>query len=856
MARTNNAIALATLVWSAWSLPAASSFVANQAVVGRGGCGTPACASFAAKTLLSTSVVSMESSSSSTTTAVLDADVAADAEIGAGQRRRQEQQEQRPMPIRQRGMFHSEVYDKPIVLLGCSGGNDELSRLANSLSKPTINGGSTVGSPIITISTPSDLSSIQAKIDRGELDRSHVIVVDFAASSSETTAYLTEAARSLYADSGLLSVYINVHPSKSQMSEDDALLRSQLESAVFLSNTDFELIVTDEGCNTPENIKMNPWEDIEWDLRRLLARATLPPATPGDQDVLAPNTAEVTMGKHTYFLSLSFPQIESVEPYLPAMCADVDAMEFRADLLECCEDRFELLRSLQWLRRGCRQHAVRAPGLASVDGSVIDDVLPIVYTVRTAHQAGTWPDDANGIKRMFDLLELGLRSGVEVMDVESAWDPIMTDKILTLAEERHATLILGSHHKVPEEVSMEEAIGYFRQCHLSGRSHGAKVVLSIENEDNDSMADDAGKIAQSLCRAEGEPIVPNISLILSEIGQFSRIINERFTPVTHESLPFAAAPGQLSAKQIMEDKLRFDLLETRKFAILGHNIAYSVSPQMHNAAFKATQLPHEYGRADYETVEEFIAGDEWNDACFGGCSVTIPHKQSIMPFLDRLEPAAKDIGAVNTVFVRQEKDFDGSMRRVMIGDNTDWRGIYNPLNRRGCASSNSSGGEGPGAALILGAGGTARAAAYAATKLGLELIYWNRTPDRLTGIVDEFGGMVVSDLSEDSLGVFLKDTNTKIKAVISTLPAASEFELPQWIIEQHTAPESTTKPVVFDVNYKPYTTKLLHQAQKANLAVVRGSEMLWEQGVGQFQLWTGRTAPYKVMKDVVLENCQ
>jgi shikimate 5-dehydrogenase len=62
--------------------------------------------------------------------------------------------------------------------------------------------------------------------------------------------------------------------------------------------------------------------------------------------------------------------------------------------------------------------------------------------------------------------------------------------------------------------------------------------------------------------------------------------------------------------------------------------------------------------------------------------------------------------------------------------------------------------------------------------------------------------------------------------------------------------------VVFDVNYKPYTTKLLRQAQKANLDVVRGSEMLWEQGVGQFQLWTGRTAPYKVMKDVVLENCQ
>ena len=64
-----------------------------------------------------------------------------------------------------------------------------------------------------------------------------------------------------------------------------------------------------------------------------------------------------------------------------------------------------------------------------------------------------------------------------------------------------------------------------------------------------------------------------------------------------------------------------------------------------------------------------------------------------------------------------------------------------------------------------------------------------------------------------------------------------------------------SQPVVFDVNYKPYSTVLLQQAEAAGCTVVRGSEMLWEQGVGQFELWTERSAPYKVMKDVVLENC-
>ena len=64
-----------------------------------------------------------------------------------------------------------------------------------------------------------------------------------------------------------------------------------------------------------------------------------------------------------------------------------------------------------------------------------------------------------------------------------------------------------------------------------------------------------------------------------------------------------------------------------------------------------------------------------------------------------------------------------------------------------------------------------------------------------------------------------------------------------------------SQPVVFDVNYKPYSTVLLQQAEAARCTVVRGSKMLWEQAVGQFELWTERSAPYKVMKDVVLENC-
>ena len=105
--------------------------------------------------------------------------------------------------------------------------------------------------------------------------------------------------------------------------------------------------------------------------------------------------------------------------------------------------------------------------------------------------------------------------------------------------------------------------------------------------------------------------------------------------------------------------------------------------------------------------------------------MTVPHKQSIIPHVDVLTDAAKEIGSVNTVIVKKDK----FGRRVLIGDNTDWRGIYNPLTRR-IGNDTKDGGGKTRYALILGGGGTARAAAFAASKLGLERIYFNRTPEK------------------------------------------------------------------------------------------------------------------------------
>jgi pentafunctional AROM polypeptide len=294
---------------------------------------------------------------------------------------------------------------------------------------------------------------------------------------------------------------------------------------------------------------------------------------------------------------------------------------------------------------------------------------------------------------------------------------------------------------------------------------------------------------------------------------------------------------------------------------------------MHSAGFAACKLPHKYVRADVATIDEFVTSELWMSADFGGASITIPHKQSIIPYVNILSDAAIAIGSVNTIIAKDEfvsndnddgNDDDnddedpGGFKRVIYGDNTDWLGIYNPLHRLlGSSIDNDNDDKALQYCLIVGAGGTARAAAYvAAVKLGLRPLYYNRTPAKAQELADRFGGTVVDSLEEDgSLGEVLSVHGAKLRVVISTLPATTQFVLPEWLLTHRTAAADDQQPIVFDVNYKPYYTELLKQAESFGCSVVRGSEMLWEQGVGQFELWTRRTAPYAIMKEVVLQNC-
>jgi len=198
---------------------------------------------------------------------------------------------------------------------------------------------------------------------------------------------------------------------------------------------------------------------------------------------------------------------------------------------------------------------------------------------------------------------------------------------------------------------------------------------------------------------------PIIGVSMGTQGQLSRILNKTFTPVTHPLLPFKAAPGQLSFKQIQEALHLVGELPSKKFYLFGKPIAHSMSPTLHNSGFQVLGLPHSYRLLETQSFNEknkqAITADD-----FGGASLTIPYKLDVILFLDKLTPAAKVIGAVNTIIPRSSSE----SKRMLVGDNTDWLGVRASVVAQLAAGSVKN-------ALVIGGGGTARAALYALQSL-------------------------------------------------------------------------------------------------------------------------------------------
>jgi shikimate dehydrogenase len=273
--------------------------------------------------------------------------------------------------------------------------------------------------------------------------------------------------------------------------------------------------------------------------------------------------------------------------------------------------------------------------------------------------------------------------------------------------------------------------------------------------------------------------------------------------------------------------------------LIGYPLGHSLSPKIHNAALRACGLDGDYSL--FPIAPEDIVGlkNLLNRVRIGeltGLNVTIPHKQKVIPLLDELTPTAKAIGAVNTISLRNGQ---------LIGDNTDASGFLKDLYR---SLPLLAGGAGGGcSALILGAGGSARAVVYALTSAGWRVTLAARRLVQAQELAAHHSSLVTS-LALPDLHLFpLSSFSLIVNA--TPLGMSPNVEASPWPAELPFPPHAA----VYDLVYNPRETLLVKQAKAAGLPATIGLGMLVEQAALSFGIWTGHN-PSRNVLFLSLEN--
>jgi shikimate dehydrogenase len=272
--------------------------------------------------------------------------------------------------------------------------------------------------------------------------------------------------------------------------------------------------------------------------------------------------------------------------------------------------------------------------------------------------------------------------------------------------------------------------------------------------------------------------------------------------------------------------------------LVGYPLGHSLSPQIHGAALHALGISGEYSLypvAPFPEGEKELTAllDKVKAEAIHGLNVTIPHKQNVMPLLDDLTPAAETIGAVNTIFIQ-----DGRL----IGDNTDAPGFWADFQQ--FAGSKEQ--EMP-FALVLGAGGSARAIVYALLTHGYQVAIAARRIEQAHQLCDQFSTIsnqlsvldsIQRSLDTDHYSLLVNTTPVGMHPHENTSSWPMDISLPK-----HAA--------IYDLVYNPRETLLVKRARVNGLPATTGMGMLVEQAALAFELWTGLAAPRNVMKQVV-----
>ncbi|KAK7428455.1 3-dehydroquinate dehydratase (3-dehydroquinase) [Neonectria magnoliae] len=520
----------------------------------------------------------------------------------------------------------------------------------------------------------------------------------------------------------------------------------------------------------------------------------------------------------SFFVSLTFPDLYESVDLLGDITVGTDAVEIRVDLLksfdsEFIRDQVSLLRSYT--------------------------SLPLIYTLRTQSQGGNFVDGKH--EEALRLYRVGLELGVEFLDLEVTMPDEIIHRVVSMNAKHAATTLIASHHDANGVLSWKD--GSWMPYLERAIEHGniVKLVGFARTEGNNiDLAQFKVKVLEA-CQ------IPTIAINMGHKGRLSRIMNRFLTPVSHPKLPRNAAPGQLSVVEILQAQALSGMIEPKRFFLFGKPIQGSFSPALHNALFQQYNLPHEYVLFETDQVQDLL--ETIQSSSFGGASVTIPLKVESLPPLDEVSQAARVIGAVNTIIPIPSIS---KPERRLLGENTDWKGIVFSLGKAGVSRLKDTGSGG--SAVVVGSGGTARAAIYALHSLRFSPIsICGRNEASIRTLIQAFppayGLRALGSVRE----------HPKPRVIISTIPADKPIDEAIWgvmkPIFRESLPEKDKNTHVFlDMAYRPHQTRLMEVAQGAGWRTVPGIEVLVAQGWFQFQHWTGIKPLYSDARAAVIND--
>jgi len=414
------------------------------------------------------------------------------------------------------------------------------------------------------------------------------------------------------------------------------------------------------------------------------------------------------------------------------------------------------------------------------------------------------------IEEQLSILDLAVQHGAHGIDIEIETAETAAER---LAHFRGRTQVIVSYHNFEATPPMDTVLARVMRANAD-----AYKVVTMARKPSDNLRVLAAAKAVSSHRL--------IVLAMGELGFPTRVLSPVFGGVYTYAAPACVegtAAGQVSARMLRNLYRVEKLRKTAKiYGVIADPIRRSISPAVHNRAFQARRVDAVYlpFLVTPAYLRDFFAMA--SKLPLSGFSVTIPHKQKIIRYLDVVDPLARRIGAVNTVWRKAGK---------WRGTNTDAGGVTGPLTKL-MRLQNSS-------VLIAGNGGAARGAACALSDAGAKITLVGRNADRVRALAKVCGAEAIG---RDQLG------GRRFDVVVHATPLGMFPHVNECFFDGNIPGE-----IVFDMVYNPLETMLLRHAREQGKTCVQGLDMFIEQAVRQFEIWTGDTAPRAVMQKAAAE---